>query len=716
MMNHLILRLNREKCDIYTITGKQSKEKSKKLPPHTIFEFDSDSMAVNYIMQCVGPEVVIFMGAQEDSYDWEDNMTCSSYIAELTNVLVWSKTNMVKRFIYLSTIELYEGDYEGDIREDMEPHISQLRNKTIYNGECMCKMFQDKNMNTVVLRFPVVYGPMNFEYEKLNMIAQMCFDAERYGYIKAGSPSSFMTIYVSDAVDAVYKSITAKTYQQYVYHIRGDRQVTYDEISVLIKNIISKSIKVNGTEETENRACPDGTAFEQEFLYSPHIKLETGIERTGNIVKKNYRQLSERDLKEQEEIKQEQKEQIKSILNIVINNGKKVLENIILFLAAFFITYQCNSVSMFEYVDFMMIYLLLISLNLGVGQSVLAALLATAGNVYLNIQSTDIGFSMAVFQYKVILRFLFYFISAIMISYRTLRKNADLKEKDEQLEDIRQEYELIYDMNKTNIEVKRVFEERLLNYGDSIGKIYNIVSELEVLDPEKIEVASLGVVQKIMNVKDVCVYKVGREDYYHFIDATTEDARVMKRSIRLGDYEEMKHILETGDIFVNHKIGDELPRMAAPIFFDDSMIYIIMLFNMEFENLNTYQKNLFLVLAKLITSSLKKGYQYEEARRKQNYYDNTDILIPSVFNKKVSEKLENVTREQADYSLIQVDMENITMYEMSEKLRLLLRDGDKIGKRKEKDECLYVLVHANYSEVSFVVNRLAKNEIKCRVV
>lgn len=716
MMNNLILRLNREKCDIYTISGKYSKEKSKKLPSHTVFEFDSDSMAVNYIMQCVGPEVVIFMGAQEDSYDWEDNMTCSDYIAELTNVLVWSRANMVRRFIYLSSMEVYEGDYEEDIREEIEPDISNFRNKTIYNGECICKMFQDKDMKTVVLRFPVVYGPMNFEYEKLNVIAQMCYDAEKSGSIKAGSHSSYMTLYVTDAVDAVYKSIMAKEYKQHVYHIRGDRLVNYDEMCKLITDIIPGEVQVVDSKDTGNRVCPDGTAFEQEFLYSPHIILETGIERTYDTVKKNYKQLSEREIKEEEEIKQEQKQQIKNIIRIVINNAKKILENLVLFLAAFFITSECNSVSMFENVDFMIVYLLIISLNLGVGQSVFAALLATVGNVYLNMHNLDIGFSMAAFQYKVILQFLFYFISAIMISYRTLRKNAELKEKDEQLEDIRQDYELIYDMNKTNIEVKRVFEERLLNYGDSIGKIYNIVSELEVLDPEKIEVASLGVVRKIMSVKDVCIYKIGGEDYYHFIDATTEEARVMKRSIRLGDYEEMKQVLEAGDIFVNHKIGDELPRMVAPIFFDDNMIYIIMLFNMDFENLNTYQKNLFLVLAKLITSSLKKGYQYEEARRKHNYYDNTDIMIPSVFNEKVSEKLDNVSKEQADYSLIQIDMENITMYEMSEKLRLLLRDGDKIGKRKEKDACLYVLVHANYQEVSFVVNRLTKNEIKCRVV
>lgn len=102
--------------------------------------------------------------------------------------------------------------------------------------------------------------------------------------------------------------------------------------------------------------------------------------------------------------------------------------------------------------------------------------------------------------------------------------------------------------------------------------------------------------------------------------------------------------------------------------------------------------------------------------RLQNYYENTDVLFPHIFNPMVLEKMENVPYDQAEYSIIQIDMEGQSMEDMSDRLRMLVRDDDKIGKIEDDDPHLYILVHAGYSEVSFVVEKLNKNGIKCKAV
>lgn len=715
MMNHLIDRIHREKCDIYTIAGEKSKEKAEKLPSHTTFEFSPDSEAVKYIIQCIKPDTIIFMGAQDDGYDWNEDMTFTRYTAELENVLIWAKENKVKHFIYLSTINLFEGNYEEPLTEDMEPVVAELKNLTIYGGESLCKLYRDNTMEVTILRFPVVYGPNHFVYEKLNPIAQMVFDAKRKGEITASGFDYYMTIYVSDAVDAVYKVIMKKKCEQYVYHIDGERLTTDEELSYMIGG--ERNLQIVGTRENRKRTVfLNGGRFKEEFYYFPHIDLEKGVSRTDKFVKKNYKQLIEKYSLEEEEAQKEERKKEKSNLQLILAQCTRTIENMILFFLMFFLTKQFASVEMFAEVDFMLFYVLVCALSFGVGQSIFSVLLAAAGNTYLKMSENQMSLTAVISQYSVIFQFFFYFIFAIMISYIILRYKSNMKEKEEQIEDLQEEYELIYNVNKTNVEIKKVFEDRLLNYGDSIGKIYNIVSELDLLDPEKIAVASLTVVRKIMNVKDVCIYRIGREEYYHFVAASTEDAKVMKRSVQLRDYPEMKSVLEAGDIFVNHKIENKIPRMAAPIFADNRMIYIIMLWNMEFEQLNTYQKNLFLVLAKIITSSLKKGYQYEEVGRKQNYYENTDILFPSVFNPQVEEKMRNTPHGKSEYSVIQIDPEGRSMVEMSSRLRMLLRDEDKIGKRSDEDSHLYLLVHAGISEVTFVVEKLNKNGIKSKAV
>lgn len=716
MMNHLIERLHREKCDIYTISGKRSKEKAAKLPVHNIFEFSPDGLDVKYIIQCVQPDTVIFMGAQDAAFDWNSDMTAARYNSQLTNILIWSKANQVKHFIYLSTMNVFGEDYVEPLTEEREAKTKNLKDIIIYNGEYLCRLYNDSNMKVTVLRLPIVYGPSHFTYEALNDVEKMCFDAKRKGTIKASGLGNYMVIYVSDAVDAVYKTIMKPNCKEYMYHIEGLKVTNDEELANLIGSELDTSVKVAEHNHQKRNVYLNGKMFEEEFSYAPHVTMETGIRRIRKFIDGHFEELNALYLEELEEKRGETKRKVKENVSTIFKKCKRMLENVALFALIFFITYKFGQMDMFGSLDFMLLYVLIASVSFGVGHSMLAVVLASAGNIYLRMLETGQGFSAVLSQYSIIFQFLFYMISAIMVAYTILRYKTSMKEQNEQMEDLQEEYELIYDVNKTNVEIKKVFEDRLLNYGDSIGKIYNIVSELDVLDPEKIAVASLGVVRKIMNVKDVCIYKAGRGEYFHFIAATTNEARSLKRAIKLVDYPQMKQLLDAGDIFVNHKVGTELPRMAAPIYSEGKLIYIIMLWNMEFEQLNTYQKNLFLVLAKIITASLEKGYQYEEVGRLQRYYEDTDILYPEVFRDYLEEKLKDIPYEQSEYSVIQIEMGDQSMIDISNRLRMLMRDEDKIGKLQDNEPYVYILAHAGYADVSFVVDKLNKNGLKSKAV
>jgi nucleoside-diphosphate-sugar epimerase len=715
-MNYIIDRLHREKCDIYTIAGKASKDRAKRLPRHTVFEFSPDSTAVQYIMQCVEPDKVIFMGAFNDAYDWNNDMTASGYIAELNNVLTWSRNNRVKQFLYLSTMNLYEDGSDQPITEDEEPKVRDSENTAIYNGEKLCRLYDDEAMKVQILRFPVVYGPSHFVYEKMNLVEQMIFEAKKSGKIMANPYPAYMTIYVSDAVDAVYKALSGENCEQVLYHIHGEKLTTDRQLKDIFKEQLALDTVIAGAVPKKKPLSLDGGRFQQEFGYAPHISLENGIGRTAAFVEKHYRQLQQNYADEEEKIRIEQENSRKQQLRLILKHAKNTFENLFLFVIMLFVADKFTDVSMFESIDVMLLYVLISSLSLGVGQSIFSVILATGGNIYLEIIKTNMSFNTVISYYSTIFSFLYYFVFAIMISYTIFRNKQSLKNEKDQNAELQEEYEAIYDLNKTNVEIKKVFEDRLLNYGDSIGKIYSIVSELDSLDPEKIVVESLSVVSQIMNVRDVCIYRAARDGYFHFVDATTEDARVMRNAVRLDDYEDFSKAMKNGDIFVNHGIGNELPRMAAPIQSDNKLIYIIMLWNMEFERLNNYQKNLFLVLAKIITSNLNKGYQYEEIGRNQNYYENTDILHPDIFKKMVVEQLENVEPEKRSYSLIEIPIGDISIEEISSRLSTLVRDDDKIGKLKDDDSNVYLLAHAGKKEIFFVLNKLNKNGLNCKVV
>lgn len=386
-----------------------------------------------------------------------------------------------------------------------------------------------------------------------------------------------------------------------------------------------------------------------------------------------------------------------------------------MFIAAFAAQYFLRGeIQAFACVDFLLLYIVLISIQRGVGESILAVLLATAGNLYLKLNEGG-TLSSILTQYEFVLQFLFYFIIAIGISYSFLHNRIKLKERMEQLRELEEEYTRIIDINKTNVEIKKTFEDRLINYGDSIGKIYNVVSELDVLEVDKIMTAALKVVSRIMGVRDVSIYYAGTDEYFHFVGATTRETGGQK-TILLSEYKEMEEVLSEGDVYINHSIGEELPRMAAPIFSGSRLIYIIMLWNMEFEELNLYKKNLFLVLVKIITSSLEKGYQYEKAGRNLEYYEDTNIMLPEAFERRVVEQLEGKTKQEAEYALIQVEAQGRDRARLNAELGALLRDSDRIGYLKEGDSYLYILAHTNYEDAEFVVRKLAREGFKNKAV
>jgi hypothetical protein len=613
-------------------------------------------------------------------------------------------------------MNLYEDGSDKPIAEEVEPKVKDTKNTAICNGETLCRLYGNENMQVQILRFPVVYGPSHFVYETMNPIEQMIFDSKKYGKISANAHSAYMTIYVGDAVDAIYKALSNEKCEQVLYHINGEKLTTDREIADIFKEQFALDTVIAGEAPKKKTLSLDGGRFQQEFGYAPHISLEKGIARTEQFVKKNYKQLLKKYADEEEKRRIEQENSRKRQLRLILQHTKNTFDNLLLFVIMQFIASKLINVAMFESIDVMLLYVLITSLTLGVGQSIFAVILATGGKIYLEMMKTNMSLNTVISYYSTIFSFLFYFVLAIMISYTIFRYKQSLKDEKDQNAELQEEYEAIYDLNKTNVEIKKVFEDRLLNYGDSIGKIYSIVSELDSLDPEKIVVESLSVVSQIMNVRDVCIYRAARDGYFHFVDATTEDARVMRNAIKLDDYADFSKAMKSGDIYVNHGIGNELPRMAAPIQSDNKLIYIIMLWNMEFENLNNYQKNLFLVLAKIITSNLNKGYLYEEIGRNQNYYEKTDILYPDIFKKMVVQQLENVAPEERSYSLIEIPIGDISLEEISSRLSSLVRDDDKIGKLKDDDSNVYLLAHAGKKDIFFVLNKLNKNGLNCEVV
>lgn len=703
VVGNLVARLYREKYDVYVLTGTRRTDKRKGMPKHISFSFQEDSSDLKYVIQGIMPDYLIFTGAWDENYEWEKEECASAYSSALVNVLSWAKEYKIPKVCYLSCMDA--GTEQGS------------RGKIVRDGERICETYAEPGFSVTALRFPYVYGSSLCAEDTLDLLSEQCFKARAGESYQLPSASS-TPIYVTDMADAVYR-VSREVIDKgpfSCYEVNGKESLDGDGFESCIQQVYKKSdAKASGKVCLTDTAEPQSGEFNEDFGYTPRIDVKTGLERIENFLSKHHKKIAEiRRLKEQEELK-EKKQEVKTQIRMGMKHLIHILENLLIFAVAFAAQYFIKGeISAFLYVDFLLLYIVLIAIQRGVGESILAVILSTLANLWMELGEGG-TVSSVMSEYQFVLQFLFYFVIAIGISYSFLNHRNKLKDRMDQLQELEEEYTRIIDINRTNVEIKKTFEDRLINYGDSIGKIYNVVSELDVLEVDKVIMASLHVVSRIMGVKDVSIYYAGTDQYFHFVGATTKETGGI-RTILLSEYEEMERSLLEGDVYINHGIGGDLPRMAAPIYSGNKLIYIIMLWNMEFEELNLYKKNLFLVLVKIITSSLEKGYQYEKAGRNQEYYENTNIMLPAAFKRRVKEHLKGIPKEEAEYTLLQVATNGKERAQLNMELSGLLRDSDRIGYIKDEGSYIYILAHTNYDGAEFVVRKLSREGFKCKVV
>ena len=703
VVGNLVARMHREKCDVYVLTGNQKSDKRMGMPKHISFTFEEDASDVKYVIQGIMPDYVIFTGAWDENYQWDREDCASAFNSGLVNVLSWAKEYRVPKFCYLSCMDAGE---EGDVR-----------GRLVRNGERICETYAAAGFSITALRLPYVYGNCRCPEDTLDLLAEQCFLA-RSGQDYRLPRCSSVPLFVSDLAEAVYRVGREETGEKAFacYEVKGKEELSTKSFEGYIRELYPKSAgKALGKVALSDTGVSENDDFGKDFGYFPKIDVKTGLERIEAFLSKNHKKIEKiRKEKAEEELlarKQSTREQIKKGLSKIL----RILENLVLFGVAFAAEYYLKEgTEAFAKVDFLLLYIVLISIQRGVGESILAVILAALGNLWLALDQGG-TVSSVLTQYQFVIQFLFDFVIAIGITYSFLNYRNKSKERMEQLKELEEEYTRIIGINKTNVEIKKAFEDRLINYDDSIGKIYNVVSELDVLEVDKVIMAALRVVSKIMKVKDVSIFYAGTDQYFHFVGATTKDTGDQKTR-HLSAYPEMERILMEGEIYINHDIGGELPRMAAPIFSGNKLVYIIMLWNMEFEELNLYKKNLFLVLVKLITSSLEKGYQYETIGRSQEYYEDTNIMLPEAFKKKIVEFMKGKSQEEAEYTLLQIKTEERGRDQLNRELGGLLRDSDRIGYLKEEDHYIYVLAHTSFKDAEFVVRKLSREGFQCRVV
>lgn len=477
----LVCRMRQEGNDVYLLSDKTLPRKSKGVSLHRFYCSPREGKNFGKLLRSISPDLVIFAGnhyinsAHEEESD-ED-------VALLARSLKTAAAFPHVKFILLSSIEVY-GNIGGKADESAKcASVSERGLRFICEEQLLDIYRRQYGMDAVTLRASQLYTdrPKEGGTDFLSRIFSAAAGIE--DHMQAGV---FQPLHVLDFADAVKRVMDAG--EQYVYNVCGSAEVSVERLYQLACRLEKYKEQAVLWEEPAYVTLADSSRIRQELGWKDFRNLEEQMQR-GEII---YERVLAKDQSRNK--------------RIVPAGIRKLAENLLIFAVFFALDSVCSSHTLFSQINWLMIYVILISISYNIYQSALAAALASAAYLYgqnmgileLNTFYSYAGSVLAVVEFVFL---------GLMVSYTTNTLREDVRSVRLDFEMLKEEYEDLKNINEENVLIKNEYEERLLTTKSGFPKLYSLVSRLMVQEPERILMETMQVISELVRTDTVAVYQ-----------------------------------------------------------------------------------------------------------------------------------------------------------------------------------------------------------------
>lgn len=217
-------------------------------------------------------------------------------ITGTSNVLKAIEGNCIKRFLYLSSTEVYGNPsifptpetHPLMIIDSKNSRVSYPSSKLI--GETLCSAYAKKNsFDLTIVRLENPYGPrMGWSHVIAEFIKRIILN-EQFT-IQGDGMQTRSFCYINDAVDGIIKAATIDEGRNEIFNIGSDEgEISLNQIANHLKEICGKDFGIKylpNISGTINRRWPNISKAQTILNYKPKIKIEEGLRRTFDWYRK----------------------------------------------------------------------------------------------------------------------------------------------------------------------------------------------------------------------------------------------------------------------------------------------------------------------------------------------------------------------------------------------------------------------------------------------
>ena len=705
--NAILNKLNKEGHRSFVLTGnRQVHESYKNVYEKYNFPYDADCL--KEIFDSVNPNAIIFTGAYDSNFNWNDPRKDSvRFVAGLQNIMSTFATMKKGRMIFLSSGEVYSQNYPSNIPEDSPTSALTFRSMALVQGEDICRNYRKTmGLDTVVLRLDHLYGipfkeRLRGQRLKDNLCADMCVSALRTGQIQANSNKIFSMLHQDDAVEFLYKVVSAGTVKQELYHISSEQVLSEMDLAKMVQQEMGGNVSiVNNTVGSEFRVVLSSQAFAEEF----GMKIFNKPEQTTAAMAKHIKRHSNDYLLEGDAGKGAVGK-IKQNLLHILRASIPFIENIICFIPFFMLNNRTVESEYFANLDFYLLYVLLFAIIHGQQQATFSAVLAVGGYCFRQMYGRS-GLEVLL-DYNTYVWIAQLFILGLVVGYMKDQLKSIQDENEREMHYLSGQLDDIQDINTSNVRLKNGLEVQIVNQNDSFGKIYEITSSLDQYEPSEVLFYAAEILSKLIGSKDVAIYSVANRSYARLFSATSRKARELGNSVNYTTFGEMYEALKEKRVFINRNMDEKYPLMADAIYSEDDMQLILMVWGIPWERMTLSQANMLVVIGYLIQNAVVRANRYMAALEKQRYIEGTKILETSAFTELVDAYLRARNKSLTECAILRIDVSPEQQETAAAALTKLMRQSDYIGKLEDGN--LYALLsNTENKDADFVIRRFAE--------
>lgn len=709
-VNELIKKFDKENDKLYVLTGEHYHGKK----PHRVFEqytFSYTSNSVLEILDSVQPDTIIFTGAYDSNFQWH-NMRSESmqYLSGLINLIISADMNKIKHFIYISSQDVFDISSTDSITSDTPTSARDYKGIAITQGEELCRHFnKTTNLRISILRIDHMYKyPVSAE-DATDPCTQLCMEALQTGIVTVNNNISFSMIPLTDVVFGIYAFVhdTSNKEPKECYQLSFEEPITQLQIAQYMQEV-DASIQIrDDTANSRQQLILDGSDFAHDYQFKVFKSYQKGITEIYQKMRKNKKVFLKKNAKK--ENGNNLRTRLKSFFTALL----PFIENLIIFIPVFMINNRAVGSQYFDKLDFFLLYVLLFAGVYGTKQAVFSATLSVAGYCFRQLYSRT-GIELLV-DYNTYLWIAQLFFIAMAVGRLKDSAKSITYEKDEEIEYLSSQLEDLVDINNSNNRIKNIYQDRIIDYDDSLVKIYSITSELDALEAGAVLFYAADIISRILGTDDVAIYQIANSDYCRLFSATSEQAKSLGKSVKYSEMTDMMEAINNHQVYVNKTLNDDYPLMASAIYRSDKPIELIMLWGLPFEKMSLYHCNLLTVLGYMIYNSVERADRYLDALATTRFIPDTKLLTSEAFEELHHTYHDAMEKGFTEYTILTVSAQKeFTFPEWSTILSSKLRFSDYIGINENNEVCI-LLTNSSPSDAQFIIKRFREMNIICSI-